>query len=152
MKLGKLQKFWVGQLKAHPERQTSECLGTGVPRDYKACCLGELLLCAFRLKKEKLPFLNEEIWDGSADEANFYLTASFGEYGLRSFQGSLEKSVSATELRGQGILGELEDNPDGPSKAATFTSLAAMNDSRMTWPEIAKFIEKKPHLVFTKSV
>ena len=57
MKLGKLQKFWIEQLRKHPERQITELLGFKTSkRKYRACCLGEAFLCYYRMKKKETSF------------------------------------------------------------------------------------------------
>lgn len=128
MKLGKLQKMWVEQLRKHPERQTRGILGKGTPQDYQACCLGELHLCAHRLKKKKLPFVNGVVVDTTNTECLEY---SYEKYGLRSDIGYLK-----------GKSGEWRDG----------FALAEMNDNSVPWTEIADFIEQNPEKVFTRSV
>lgn len=44
MELGTIQRAWVESLKAHPERKMTGRLGQREGLDYKACCLGELLV------------------------------------------------------------------------------------------------------------
>lgn len=126
MELTKLQKFWLEQLKKHPMRQARGSLGYKEGRRYKACCLGELHLCHFRLMKMKLPFREGNIVDGGTT----YLTISHSKYGLKSHGGRLSKRVTI--------------------KGSEYGSLAEMNDGSMSWPEIAKFIEENPELVFNK--
>ena len=131
MKLGKLQKMWIASLREHPERQYRWRLGKGTPEDYQACCLGELHLCAYRMKGEELPFYDGVVRDGDRVDQ---LGASYRKYGLRSQGGVLSVSVYL------------------PGYTTMFYSLAAMNDNGVTWAEIADFVEANPELVFTKSV
>ena len=123
--MGPLQKMWITSLRKHPERQTTHELGKGTPRNYTACCLGELHLCAYRMKKKKLPFYNGLIKD---DNRNAVLSHSYEKYGLKSESGSSKISYM---------------NED---------QLSAMNDNGATWTEIADLIENNPEAFFDKSV
>jgi hypothetical protein len=129
MKLGKLQKFWIEQLKKHPEKQTKKMLGEGTSDNYKACCLGELHLCAFRLEKKKLPFIDNQIYDGQKYGGT--LASSYKKYGLLSPQGTFKK--------------DYDYHKDSES-------LAHLNDKGVSWTEIADIIERNPENVFNKSV
>lgn len=128
-KLGKLQKAWVESLLAHPERQTDKILGEGTPKKYTACCLGEMHLTAFRLKKKKLPFENNCI---IADGSKEVLSKVYEEYGLISDIGEFEEAVVINDK--------------------TYFALSEMNDRGITWKEIANYIKQNPENVFTKSV
>ena len=131
-KLGPLQKMWVESLKAHPDRQTTDILGEGHPRDYKACCLGELHLCYHRMKHKKYPF---NAFGSLTDRDHIgMLYTSHAKYGLRDEKGGLRKPYTI----------------DGSS--VPFFSLASMNDNGVSWPDIAKYIESNAENVFVHSV
>ncbi len=133
IELGPIQLKWIESLKAHPERQTKNILGQGNPKEYKACCLGEALLCIYRDKKKKLPFK-----DGSILSFNEQQTKSrsalyeFSKLGLRGDMGEFSKAI-----RFKGLL---------------YASLAQLNDGGASWPEIATLIVKHKNKLFTKSV
>lgn len=91
--------------------------------------MGELLLCYHRIKKVKLPFEYNEISDGGNTSL---LELSFEELGLRDDNGALKKET---------II-----------KGTPYSNLANMNDNGISWPEIAKYVEKHPKNVFTKSI
>ncbi len=126
--MGPLQKLWVKSLKAHPERRAEGALGGGNPKKYRACCLGELHLCAYRLKKKKLPFTEYGVILDNVDE--HHLANNFENYGLRSPSGNFADGYML--------------NYKG--------SLSAANDSGVPWSEIASFIENNPEAVFTHPV
>lgn len=131
MKLGEVQKLWVENLRKHPERQTSEVLGfKDKETGYKACCLGELLLCKYRLNKKKMPFdkRGNILSDGDLES----LIGNYKDLGLKSSIGHVD------------FVRDEEITHD--------QSLAEANDSGFSWKEIAEFIEKYPEKVFTKSV
>lgn len=128
-KLGPLQTLWLQQLRKYPERQTIYILGKGTPKSYKACCLGEIHLCAARLAKKKLPFVNGEIYDGDDQTLN----NSFNKYGLKDRTGHCIKNEFNTSK-------------------GMFSQLSGANDEGVTWTEIADIIEKDPTNFFTKSV
>lgn len=131
MELGKIQKAWVKSLREHPERQMKGKLGEGTPRNYKACCLGELLCVVSRINKSKLPFSqNGKINDQNYSEKVLHM--SYEKLGLFGDSGKLTESVR---------VGVAEEN-----------SLALLNDRGATWTEIADFIEANPEKVFTKFV
>lgn len=131
LKLGKVQKAWVKSLKAHPERQMKCYLGVGTARKYKACCLGELLITECRLTGKKFPFKDDELKSKSGSKKT--LNGDFERLGLRSSTGEI--------------------NHSGVIKLNLYGCLASMNDdSGVSWKEIAKYIEKNPNNVFTKSV
>ena len=134
MELGPIQKLWIKQLKQHPERQTREQLGEGKPRDYKACCLGELLLCKHRIEHKKLPFNENVICDmyNNHEDAET-LTFSHGELGLRDRNGIAKNLFKI--------------------KKHKFTSLVAANDHpSASWLDIAHVVEEDPENFFLKSV
>lgn len=144
MKLGPIQKAWVANLRAHPERQIIRALGysTDDERRYGACCLGEGLLTLIRcsgkytdedtLVKNVFDSDNElvdsdgDVWDYTA------LICSHNELGLMTEIGGI-KEPSNEYLGGVG-------------------SLAQANDNHYTWAQIADFIESHPEQLFVKSV
>ncbi len=133
MELGPLQKQWIKNLRAHPERQCRGTLAerTGTePHEYKACCLGEFIITRFGINNDKLNFTNNNkfLWiDDSGGTIKKY-----AEYGLISEGGWFESSV---------VINDEEYN-----------SLIQMNDNGLTWTEIADYVEQNPENVFTKSV
>lgn len=132
--LGPLQKMWLESLEKHPERQGRKVLGEGNSTHYKACCLGELLICEARLQGKPLPFSEDNVlYDGNS----FYLYDSYKRLGLRSKEGAL-KEHAGFFFRG--------------GKEICLHSLARMNDHGYTWPEIAAYIRANPENVFTKPV
>lgn len=132
MQLGPIQTQWVANLKAHPERQMKDFLGQGSPREYKACCLGELFLCEYRAKKKKLPFINGQICSGEEEEEeSLTVIENYKDLGLYSSAGNIREDA----------------RPDYPGNC-----LALLNDSYYTWPEIAAFVEANPDHFFTKSI
>ncbi len=141
MELGPVQKAWIASLREHPERQTSDILGKGTPEDYKACCLGELLVVEAKVLGHALPFTEDGIiYDGDSNgEFNDAecLANSYGRLGLKSGAGSLTETV-ALHL--------------GTDKERRYHCLAGMNDHGVPWNEIADYIESDPENVFTKSV
>lgn len=124
MELGPLQKAWVKELREHPERQLVGFLGKGSVSHYKACCLGQLHVCA----KGSEAFEGGIIEDSSEDS----LFDSFEKYGLFTCNGAFVNSV---------II-----------KDAEYCSLALMNDNGLSWPEIADYIENNPENIFRESV
>lgn len=123
-KLGPLQKAWVKELREHPERQIMGELGSGNIDKFKACCLGQLHVCA----KGKNAF-NER---GEIDDGDLGYLHSCTDYGLRSSGGSLKDFHSFSN--------------------GTYTCLSNANDGGVPWSELADFIEQNPEKVFTKSV
>ena len=138
MKLGPIQKAWLKNLRAHPERQMEEQLGERTnDGGYKVCCLGEALLTLYReydsidIESES-EFLDHVfqgdgvLYDHGAMEA---LENSYDELGLRDSEGVFDN------IR----LGDA-------------ISLAEANDLGYTWLQIADFIEENPETVFSRSV
>ncbi len=130
--LGPLQKLWLKQLRKYPERQMKNALGQGTPKNYKACCLGELHLCAFRLQKKALPFNKGGVITVVESGSISTLTGVHENYGLRDSTGNADRDFK-TSL--------------GP-----YRSLAVVNDTGISWTEIADIIEKDPINFFNKSV
>lgn len=159
MKLGKIQKEWVKSLKAHPKRQIEGILGKRYENKpgYKACCLGELLMCEARIRHKKLPFVNlredalkravynteAEIKDGTSIS---YLSESYKRLGLRSHDGNVANSYIDR------ITDFVNKNHTKAVNIPSCFSLASMNDNKIPWPLIAEVIEKYPEAFFTKSV
>lgn len=129
LKLGKLQKAWIKSLKEHPERQMTKYLGKGTPKNYTACCLGQLLITDCKLKKKRIPFNKEGHLENGTITS---LQNSFKKYGLRDEEGIFEEFYTHGNF--------------------TYLGLADMNDYGLTWTEIADFVEENPDMVFTKSV
>lgn len=132
MELGPIQKAWVDNLRKHPERQATGFLGRGIPESYTACCLGEGLVTYCKMKNIKLPFIDGFIIDFNEDKnlkSDCILDFSYKELGLRTSTGR--------------IIGKHLNNR---------TYLTQANDSGVSWPEIADFIEENPEAVFTHSV
>lgn len=119
---GPIQKKWLQNLEKHPERQATGMLGARIAGSYQACCLGELGLIAGLLIFDEEGSLRENSLAGNGT----VLTRYYSHLGLRSAGGEC-----------------LDDR---------FQSLASMNDSGKTWPEIAKHVRKYGKYYFTKSV
>ena len=119
---GPIQKKWLSNLEKYPERQAMDHLGKRVDGSYVACCLGELGLVAGLLKFDGDGVLRENTFQKSPTCLMHYHT----HVGLRS--------------------------PGGDCEGGRFPSLASLNDSGMTWPEIAKHVRKYGKYYFTKSV
>ena len=147
MKLGKIQKAWVESLKANPQRQMTNKLGKGTPKDYTACCLGELLCVRARLRKKKLPFTSNNIIRDGGFSSSISLDVSFNQLGLKSDIGQIDFSIDGAK----DWLNQSKPKSKGIETNGIFC-LANMNDNGWTWPEIAEFIQKFPEAVFTKSV
>lgn len=133
---GPTQEKWLKSLEDNPERQMKDSLGEkDADGSYHACCLGEYLICAGKAqwkdfgKGQILTDGKEKDYRGEGFEthADSELLNSWEELGLHSSGGSRE-----TGFRGQ--------------------SLAQMNDTGYTWPEIAAEIRKTPEAWLTKSV
>lgn len=139
MKLGTLQKEWIKSLRENPTRQGKNILGRKtIGEEYKACCLGELLIVNCRLKNRPVPFSpNDTLLDMSSNGGtSFYLSNSYSEFGLIDGGGA--------------IHGGWDYN--SPTQQRTFTSLSQANDNDVSWKEIADFIEANPEKIFKKSV
>ena len=133
MELGKIQKQWIANLRAYPEKQIQGILGLKTSESYGACCLGELLLTKCRINNEPLPFdYNGSLYDGDVllSPSEVGLEYSWGSLGLYNYLGSIKSDI---KLKGH-------------------VSLAQANDNGVSWPEIADFVEKHPETVFSKSV
>lgn len=129
--LGPLQTKWVERLEKYPERQLKGRLGIKFnDGSYRVCCLGEahLMIC------EHLNI--EPNW-----KDNLLETQTGNLAGLEN------DSITVQTLGLINGLGRLKYNtPDYKP------SLAVMNDTDMTWSEIAAYIRANPENVFTKSV
>jgi len=121
LELGKLQKLWVDTLRKHPERQHREKLGyISGGGIITCCCLGQLLLCSKELNGEKLPYGSISDGEGKLHSIST-LSVSYQRFGLRN------------------SVGSIADNSN---------SLALMNDTGKSWPEIADYIEANPDKLF----
>ena len=137
MELGNLQKEWIKSLREHPERQISGTLGRKHDDDYLACCLGELLMTAYRFNYIDNPFGDKHYNDTCLVNGGNTGTIErdYDEFGLYSCAGTF-KNGQQINIKNNGYI-----------------SLAGMNDSEnMTWLEIADFIEQNPEIVFSKSI
>lgn len=149
-KFGPVQKLWLEQLKKYPERQTRGILGVGNPRNYEACCLGELLLCKYRVAKKKLPF------------SEMGCIVEEGRYGSGSILHRSFDSVGLTDKKGTIRFSKIPDEADlhysslnklsNTGNVRNHKSLTVLNDLGMSWPDIADFVERFPEAVFIKSV
>lgn len=129
--MGPLQKAWVQSLREHPERQIQNLLGQREGDDYKACCLGEALMCAHRMGiRPSSPFIDDHITSGY-----YGAVLNVDDYQMLGLRGS---------------TGEISEKILG--HRFPYSSLTSMNDTNVPWPDIANFIEKHPEAVFTKSV
>lgn len=149
--LGPLQKQWVADLRANPERQCKGILGrkdhTG---DYEACCLGQLVITSYRQRFAAPPFGFDNIlyenWDQirevgenevTADDFAQQLDDSFENYGLHNSVGRIR-----TELL----------SPEWQERLGDYHCLAQLNDNTLTWDQIADLIEDHPEAIFTRPV
>jgi len=135
MELGIVQTKWIESLIVHPERQLQNQLGKKInDTEYKACCLGELLLCYNKENNIESEWRNNQLIDVYGKENEFTSTEWLGNHtllGLHNSTGFLPVSVTI--------------------RNKTYDSLAAMNDDGITWPEIAEYVKANPDNVFTKS-
>lgn len=131
---GPVQKQWIADLRAHPERQLKGTLGRQTPDGtIQLCCLGQLALTA-GAPHEWIDRLNEELHLRCG--ASEHVLVNYEEFGLRGEEGQFE----------EGVVKIVKD------KEFFFVSLAEMNDEGITWPQIADYIEAHPENVFTKAV
>lgn len=145
--IGPLQEMWLKSLEEHPERQMKSVLGKGSPDDYKACCLGEALICIAKFKGEDILslFVDEYIKDlapSDESDAKEYMDHSYKIMGLNSPQGEIKYGADIPKLMSNRHT----------VYEADVTTLAHANDGGQTWPEIAAFIRAYPETVFTHSV
>lgn len=130
MKLGPLQKEWVDTLRKYPERQITSRLGfKDIEGNLHLCCLGQACLIAGHGKFNPRNLQGEEVLSDEGDEGNF---CNYDSLGLIYVNGPLVNSLIY--------------------KNHKFWSLAGMNDAKISWTEIANYIEENPNNVFTKSV
>jgi hypothetical protein len=127
MVLGPIQKKWLKALKKYPERQHKFILGKKSKRGaFSLCCLGQLGLIAGHMD-----------WEDSNLVCNTNKTQhcsyeNYEDIGLKSSYGDIRPEVT--------VNGRI------------YNSLGTMNDGVMKWPDIAKFVEENPEMVFTKSI
>lgn len=121
-----LTNMWLHNLVNYPERQMKNALGEGTMDNYKACCLGEALICIHRQAGTKA-------FDG---RSNVLRSSPKAQAALHQTQVDI--------LRLRSIAGDVSL----PGKLADSDSLTEMNDDGKSWVEIAKFIYKNPFRVF----
>lgn len=137
MDLGVIQEQWLKNLEEHPERQTGGRLGRkNEDGGYSACCLGEYLI-TYR-KQQGLS--DDEIWTGEQlldgdSYSDVSLEESWEDMGLYNTEGNFKDNTLITASNGN-----------------AYDSLAEMNDSGITWPEIARHIRENIDLVFQHSM
>lgn len=135
MELGPIQKQWVADLKAYPERQIDGQLGK---RDKEGnlclCCLGQAIITKCNLQNVEPVFINSNLREckeaGELEENILNLT--YEEYGLNCSEGRLKQKWLVYDY-------------------TNYTTLVEANDSGVPWAVIAKFIEQNPQAVFTES-
>lgn len=136
MQLGPIQTQWLVDLRAHPERQTSNCLGKRInekDNNFKFCCLGQLELTACAIQGRIAEWNSVGSLISSCGSVNSCrLLVNFKDYALRSSAGLFKEKVVMNNRR--------------------HNSLAGMNDNGVKWPQIAAYIEANPENVFTRSV
>ena len=132
MELGEVQKAWIKSLRDHPERQTIHKLGekiTGTD-DYEACCLGEGLCVYNIINKLPLPFDKHGVIRSGIER--LVLSEDYQKLGLYNSSGAFKGSIIY--------------------KGIDYFSLGHMNDSGVTWPEIADIMKQNSSLIFKESV
>lgn len=140
MKLGPIQEQWLKNLEEHPERQTGGRLGCRFnTNDYQACCLGEYLITYKKYHgfSDDDIWSGEQLWDGDS-HGDVSLEEHWSILGLYTSEGCFQKGGYYHKI----------DAVNGHS----YMSLAEMNDSGITWPEIARHIRENPDLVFRESL
>lgn len=143
MKLGPIQEKWVKSLEKNQDRQTTGQLGFKCElKDdgtYYACCLGEGGLIAGVCSWD--PKGNLVVKDNNTGKPLKHMNMTLENYsykalGLHDGSGGLRKRVEI-------FVGETQK---------TFSRLSDMNDSGVSWRQIAQFIRQNPTLVFTHPV
>lgn len=130
MELGPIQKQWIKNLRDNPNMQLKNQLGIcDNGKLVKACCLGMLLHTY-----NEANGIEDTVIAGSL-YCNIYADSA---YALENYE----------QLGLYGSGGNIAYHPEDPN---SMDSLATMNDSGKTWPEIADFVEQHPDNVFTKS-
>lgn len=120
--LGPMQRKWVDYLKAHPEQQTTSCLGEKyIDGSIKMCCLGAGGLLSGVCKWDENTLVT--IVDKHTDLLDGKSFNALGLYGSR----------------GQ-TFDDLEQ------------SLVHLNDNLTSWTDIAILLETKPELYFKNRV
>lgn len=135
MILGPVQTQWLANLRAYPERQMKNKLGTGTAEHYLACCLGELLLTKHRHDGTE-PFFDDDgdlrcFEDDDNLDSSYGVLEDYGRFGLYTNAGW----INVNNLRHDEPLADLD-------------SLARLNDEGWTWPQIADLIERNPEAFF----
>lgn len=160
MKLGPLQKIWIKSLRDNPEKQEGGSLAIFKDKDdifnYKACCLGEYLLCKLRMDNLDI---KKRLTARFSPEVGFSLRdiKDFNEVDNKYCNiGSTGTLTNYKSLKLRSIVGYVDQSKvkgDNPFlKVACSYSLAELNDNGISWPEIADFIENNPEAVFTGSL
>lgn len=106
---------------------------------------------------EKYPQRQMKFRLGYSSSDGSYKACCLGEGGLVAgvcnwSNGRLLTKNTASFTGLDGVYEHLGLRDSGGTIQGTSNSLANMNDSDKTWPEIAAFIRENPTLVFTKSV
>lgn len=141
-----LQEKWLKRLEQFPERQLQKSLGIidFKTKEYRACCLGEALVCILEEEGKSISDIfnkNGILYDFNdrLNQTDSYIDFHYSQLGLISPQGHLNQIA---KING--------DN---------YQTLAGMNDgvkdldgyqlaSDLTWPEIAAYIRANPENVF----
>ena len=146
---------WLKYLTSYPERQ-GYCLLGIVDKETKevieACCLGAYIytanpsLLSNSVSAPTLFVQNVEVCEENRllitdGDSTFRLASSYMELHLRSPGGMLSQAFALP------LLHEYFPAWDTPDNALP-ESLADLNDQGGTWPQIAKFINDFPEIVF----
>lgn len=141
--LGDLQKMWIDSLRKHPERQLQSKLGEKVKDSYKACCLGEYLICSFRKNKKKIPFENGSLIDGINEN----------RFGKPKELCTLINSYEKLKLHDDLGTFNITKVTYLPKMRNNWMNLSQINDApTMTWTDIADFICLNHKEVFTGKI
>lgn len=129
--LGPIQTKWLESLEQNPHRQITSVLGQRdrESANYGACCLGELGLIAGTCKWNEDDDLVED-YDG--DEFHYPTYTLDGRWKELGLYGPAGETANCVKVEG-------------------FTSLAAMNDGDVLWPDIARIVRANPEKFFSKS-
>jgi hypothetical protein len=117
-------ELWLTTLEQHPERQTTTFLGK---TKGEFCCLGQL--CHLLYDEDEIT---------TSKDGEFYFYGS-------DYDNELLPKEIVEFMHFYGNAGDLEEDKESDDRKY---SLADMNDSYVTWPDIAKFIRENPEKVF----
>lgn len=141
-KLGPIQEAWLKSLEENPDRQRGGKLAEFNPNDkddYKACCLGELILTKHRLEGTKPIIKQNKLYSNEKYDAiiedyglNGVMIENYQDYGLDAAMGVIKDGFKWNNI--------------------IYFSLARLNDVGCPWPEIARLIRANPEKVFNKSL